>query len=162
MEELSSLTKETVLLTTISGTKGIVLERVESELPIRFTLYQPGASIPLYCGASGKILMAYLHEEEWDRIINKEGLHRYTPNTITEIEELKTHLRKIRRRRYAFSDQEVERDARAVAAPILNRSGELVAGLSIVGPMFRINKRKMTTFKGLIIQYAHKISTLMG
>jgi DNA-binding IclR family transcriptional regulator len=72
MKELCDLAKETVLLTAVSGTKGIVLDRVEAEHSIQYTLYQPGAIIPLYCGASGKILMAYLDEMDWDRIIADE------------------------------------------------------------------------------------------
>ena len=57
MRELSHLTKETVLLTAVNGTKGIVLERVESEEPIRYSLFKPGTSIPIHCGASRKILV---------------------------------------------------------------------------------------------------------
>jgi len=162
MKELSLLTKETVLLTAVNGTKGIVLERVESEEPIRYSLFQPGASIPLHCGASSKILMAYLSEEDWDRIITREGLKRYTPNTITDVDQLKDHLKEIRKRVYAFSDQEVDRDVRAVAAPILNGVGELVAGLSIAGPVYRIKKKKIISLGKLVVQYAQKISAQMG
>ena len=161
MKELSLLTKETVLLTAVNGTKGIVLERVESEEPIRYSLFQPGASLPLHCGASSKILMAYLREGDWDRIIATEGLKRYTPNTITQVDQLKAHLREIRKRGYAFSDQEVDRDVRAVAAPILNSMGELVAGLSIAGPAYRINKKKISSYGKLVIQYAQRISSYL-
>ncbi len=159
MKELSLLTKETVLLTTVNGTKGIVLDRVESEEPIRYSLFQPGASIPLHAGASSKILMAYLSEEDWDEIISKEGLKRYTPNTITKPNKLKAHLMEIRKRGYAFSDQEADQDVRAVAAPVLNRKGELVAGLSVAGPVYRINKRKVRSFEQLIVKYTEKISS---
>ena len=162
MKELSSITKETVLLTAVNGTKGIVLDRVESEEPIRYSLFQPGAIIPLHCGASSKILMAYLPEEEWDRIIAREGLKRYTLNTITRVSELKTHLREICKRGYAFSDQEVDRDVRAVAAPILNGLGELVAGLSVAGPSYRISKKRVSCCGKLVIQYARKISSRLG
>jgi len=159
MKELSLLTKETVLLTAVNGTKGIVLERVESEEPIRYSLFQFGASLPLHCGASSKILMAYLPEEEWDWIIAKEGLKRYTLNTITNVDQLKAHLREIRKKGYAFSDQEVDRDVRAVAGPILNSMGELVAGLSIAGPAYRINKKKISSCVKLVTQFARKISS---
>lgn len=67
MKELSSLTGETVVLTAVNGTKGMVLDRVESDEPIRYTLFKPGKSIPLHAGASSKILMAYLPEESWIR-----------------------------------------------------------------------------------------------
>ncbi len=162
MKELSLLTKETVFLTAVNGTKGICLERVESEEPIRFSFFQPGADLPLHCRAMCKILMAYLPEEDWEKIIAKEGLKRYTPNTITHVAELKAHLREIRKRGYAFSDQEVDRDVRAVAAPVLDRWGELVAGLSIAGPMYRIGKKRVGSLAKLVIEYAQKISSHLG
>lgn len=162
MKELSLQTKETVLLTAINGTKGIVLERVESEEPIRYSLFQPGASIPLHCGASSKILMAHLSEEDWDRIITREGLKRYTPNTITDVGQLKAHLKEIRKKGYAFSDQEVDRDVRAIAAPILNDMGGLVAGISVAGPVYRINKKKISSCAKVVIQYGQRISSFLG
>lgn len=162
MKELSLLTKETVLLTAVNGTKGIVLEKVESEEPIRYSLFQPGTSLPLHCGASSKILVAYLPEEDWDYIIAKEGLKRYTPNTITNAVQLKAHLREIKKKGYTFSDQEVDRDARAVAAPILNGLGELVAGLSVAGPAYRMNKKKINDLIRLVVEYAQRISIQLG
>jgi DNA-binding IclR family transcriptional regulator len=162
MRELSRITKETVLLTAVNGTTGIVLERVESEEPIRYSMFQPGARIPLHAGASSKILMAFLPEEEWDRIVKKEGLKRYTSNTITNVNQLKFHLREIRRKGYAFSDGEVDRDVRAVAAAILNRKGELVGGLSVTGPAYRISKKRIVSCGKLVSQYAKKISSQLG
>jgi DNA-binding IclR family transcriptional regulator len=146
----------------VNGTKGIVLDRVESEEPIRYTLFQPGASIPLHAGASSKILMAYLPEKDWDWIIAEEGLKRYTVNSIVKIQQLKAHLREIHKKGCAFSDQEVDKDVRAVAAPIFNGLGEMIAGLSIAGPVYRINKKKVIQFSRLVIEYAKKISSHLG
>lgn len=160
MNQLSKITKETVLLAGVNGTKGIVLDRVESEEPIRYSLFQPGATIPLHAGASSKILMAYLPEEEWDRIIRIEGLKQYTPNTITKVGKLKAHLREIRKKGYAFSDQEADRDVRAVGAPIFSAVGELVASLSVAGPAYRMNKKKMMgSCAKLVMEVAEKISS---
>jgi IclR family KDG regulon transcriptional repressor len=162
MKDLSLRTRETVLLTAVNGARGIVLERVESEEPIRCTVFQPGATLPLHGGASSKILMAYLPEKEWDRIITEEGLRSYTRNTITNAKRLKKHLKEIRKKGYAFSDQEVDRDVRAVAAPVFSGSGELMAGLSIAGPAYRINKKKVYRLIKLVVEYAQKISSKMG
>jgi len=159
MKELSKITKETVLLTAVNGTKGIVLDRVESEEPIRYSLFQPGASIPLHAGASSKVLTAYLREEDWDLIIKKEGLKRYTSNTIINRNKLIDHLREIRKKGYVLSDQEVDRDVRAVAAPIFNGLGEMIAGLSVAGPVYRINKKRVSSLGKLVVQYAQKISS---
>jgi DNA-binding IclR family transcriptional regulator len=89
-------------------------------------------------------------------------LRRYTPHTITDKDELKAHLKEIRRKGYAFSDQEVDRDVRAIAAPILDGKGELVAGLSVAGPVYRINKKQISSCAKLVIQYAQKISSNLG
>jgi len=157
MRELSRLTKETVLLTSVAGNKAICLERVESEEPIRYSLFTPGASVPLHAGASSKVLLAFLPEKEWESILG-EGLQRFTPQTITDKGILKTQLKGIRSRGYAFSDQEVDRDVRAVAAPILNLRGELIAGLSVAGPAYRINKKRVHSLGTLVVQYAEKIA----
>ncbi len=63
MKELSLLTKETALLTAVIGTKGAVLERVETEEPVRYSLFQRGVYLPLHCGASAKI-------SGWEFLVN--------------------------------------------------------------------------------------------
>ena len=158
MKELSRLTKETVLLTAVHGNKAVCLERVESEEPIRYSLFTPGANLPLHAGASSKVLLAYLSEAEWDAILQEEGLPRFTPQTITDRSILKAELKEIRNRGYAFSDQEIDREVRAVAAAILNPRGELIAGLSVAGPAYRIHKKRVQSLGQLVKRYAEKIA----
>ena len=161
MKELSLLTKETVLLVALDGARGICLELVESTEPIRFSLFQPGWTLPIHAGAAPKVIMAHLPEKEWDRIISK-GLKRYTPNTIIDPNALRAELREIRRRGYAFSNQEVESDVWAVAAPILTGTGKPIAALAVAGPAFRLNRREVSALGNLVIQYAQKIGSYFG
>ena len=158
MKELSRLTKETVLLTSVRGNKAICLERVESEEPIRYSLFIPGASLPLHAGASSKVLLAFLPETDWDAVLGKGELQRFTPQTITDRAVLKAQLRVIRDQGYAFSDQEVDREVRAVAAPILNSRGELIAGLTVAGPAYRIHKKTVQSLGHLVRRYAAGIA----
>jgi DNA-binding IclR family transcriptional regulator len=158
MKELSRLTKETVLLTSVHGNKAICLERVESEEPIRYSLFIPGASLPLHAGASSKVLLAFLPEIDCDAILEKEGLQRFTPQTITDRDVLKGQLREIRSQGYSFSDQEVDRDVRAVAAPILNSRKELIAGLTVAGPAYRIHKKRVQSLGRLVRRFAARIA----
>ena len=81
---------------------------------------------------------------------------------MTDVDQLKAHLREIQKRGYALSDQEVDRDVRAVGAPVLNGRGDLVAGLSIAGPAYRITKKKAGSYAKLVVEYAKKISALLG
>lgn len=162
MKELSILSKESVVLTAVNGTKAVCLENVESEEPIHSSTFQAGETVFLHAGASSKILMAYLPETEWDRIIEKEGLTQHTSNTITDVKNLKEHLREIRRKGCTVSDREVHEDVRAAGAPILDSAGNLVAGLSIVGPIYRINKKKLSSLVKMVVEYAGKISSRIG
>lgn len=161
LKELSLLTRETVLLVALDRTRAICLERVESSESIRFSLFQPGWALPIHAGAGPKVLMAHLPEEEWDRIISK-GLKKYTPNTITDPKALKAELREIRRRGYAFSDQETESDVWAVAAPIWTGTEEPVAALAVAGPAFRLDRREVPALGKLAVQYARKIGFHFG
>ncbi len=161
MEELRALTQETIFLIALSGFKGLCVERMESEQPVRFSS-PPGDEIPLYCTAAGKILMAHLPEDSWDKVVGKEGLKRYTANTITDFNTIKAQLRDIRKTGYAVADREYYEEERAVAAPVLDGSGEVVAALSVAGPFYRINKSKLRDFQKLTIQAARKISNRLG
>ena len=145
----------------LDRTRAICLERVESSESIRFSLFQPGWALPIHAGAGPKVLMAHLPEEEWDRIISK-GLKKYTPNTITDPKALKAELREIRRRGYAFSDQETESDVWAVAAPIWTGTEEPVAALAVAGPAFRLDRREVPALGKLAVQYARKIGFHFG
>jgi IclR family KDG regulon transcriptional repressor len=162
MKELASLTKEAVFLTTLAGTKGICLERVDSEEPIQFSSFRPGDEFPLHCGVPGKVLMAYLPEEHQEKIIEKEGLVAYTQNTITKVDKLKDNLREIKRKGWGFSDQEFYRDVRGIAAPILNELGNVIAAISIAGPAYRINKKKIKILSKFVVEYAQKISSILS
>ena len=158
MEELSHLAKETVFLSAINGTKRMLLEKVESDEPIRYSVLAVGELRPLTIGVSGKLLLAYLPENDWDRIIKNEGLKRYTPYTITDANQLKKQLKEIREKGYAYSDREEIADVRGVAAPIRNNSGKVVAVLSIGGPVYRINKKRLKELSKLVVKYSDKIS----
>jgi len=160
--ELADLTKETIFLTVLKGTRGMCLERVESDEPVRYSLFQPGEEFPLHCGAPGKVLMAYLSEKDWDRVIKEEGLKRYTPSTMTKVGKLKANLRSIRRKGFVYTDQEYHREVRAVAAPIFDGLGEVVAALSIAGPEYRINQKMARHLCKLVVRYAQKISNELG
>lgn len=160
MEELRNITKETVLLAVIEGRKALVLREVEGTHSLRIS-FDEVRSLPLHAGASSKILLAYLPIEEQDRII-QEGLTRYTEHTITDPVELKRELARIRENDYAYSDQELDIAASAIAAPIRNFSGKVIAGLSLAGSAYRFDEETVKKFIVLVKEYAEKISKMMG
>lgn len=107
-------------------------------------------------------MIAYLSEEDWNRITAKEGLAQFAPHAINDINKPEDHLREIRKKGYAFSDEEIDREVRAVGASILNALGELVAGLSIAVPAYRISKKRVSSLGRLMMQYAQGNSSQLG
>jgi IclR family KDG regulon transcriptional repressor len=134
-------TKETVLLTRKFGRHSVCVERIEGSQAIRVT-FERGHTQPLHAGASSKILLAYAGNDEWKHYVS-QPLERFTPNTITDPEQLVEHLHEIREQGYCMSEGEVDEGALAVAVPILTPQRQLAAGLSVAGPAFRFDDTKI-------------------
>lgn len=160
MKSLSSRSSETVRLTALDGNEGIYLETIECKLPVRLWT-PPNSRGPLHAGASRKILLAYLPEEEIDAILG-QGLTGYTKATITDPDELKRHLAQIRKQGWAYSEGEWYEDSACIAAPIRDRTGRVVAGLSIVGPSGRMAAPRTNELISMVLRTAGDISLALG
>ena len=159
MRELAERTKETVFLTIIVNNQIHCLEQVEyGNSRLIFSL-QRGVYHPLHCGACAKVLLAFLPEKEIDSFLRRATLTRYTENTITDPVKLKENLKEIRESGYAFSDQEVDYGARAIAAPIFDAQGQVIAGLGVGSPAHRMEGEKLEEMKRLVIEYAKAVSS---
>jgi len=161
MKELAKKTEESIDLNIISDGKRVSIEKVESSQDIR-KIIQLGKSLPLYCGGSGKALLAFLPEEEIDKFIKQERLVKLGPNTITDPKKLKEHLKQIKENGYAISFEERVLGSVSIGAPIFDHSGKIVASLSVSGPISRFNKKKISLCISLIKEATDKISSLLG
>jgi DNA-binding IclR family transcriptional regulator len=128
--------------------QGILIERVESPQTIRIS-FETGQVQPLHAGASWKILLAHIHEDAWDQNL-PEPMTQFTQNTITDRETLKAELRQKRAQGYALSNGEVDPEVVGVAVPILNSKKQLVAGLSLAGPAFRMDEASLVDHLDLL------------
>lgn len=128
MAELSREAGETVILTAACGLEAIVLHVVETEVHSVRLSYAIFRRAPMHRGASGKVLAAYLEPADRARLLDAVADPR-----------LEGELDLIRREGCAVTVADLDEGAAAVAAPILDRRGRLVAGLSIAGPAERIS-----------------------
>lgn len=93
-----------------------------------------GESEPLYCTSVGKVLLGYCDREYRESIVARLDLSPHTPNTITDRTALHAELEQVRTQGYAVDHQELSMEVRCVAAPVLDRRGYAVSGVSISGP----------------------------
>ncbi len=131
IKELNQKTNELIVVHALEGDKRCNLAYIESNQPVRRVMGPEHSLAPLHAGAPGKLLLAYLPDEEIDQIIRRTGLPKYTDNTITRKEDLLKEIKDIREKGIATSDGEHIELLSTAAAPIRNYAGQVVAALSV-------------------------------
>ena len=134
--EVNRFTDLAAHLAVREGLTAVVVDRVESAAAIRLNI-PLGRRMPLYAGASSKVLLAHAPPEVIEAVLN-EPFEKLANGMVTSGDRLLEELETIRRRGYARSEAEVYERARAIAAPIYNARGEVVAALSVGGLARRI------------------------
>ncbi|MGA8223682.1 MAG: IclR family transcriptional regulator, partial [Candidatus Acidiferrales bacterium] len=142
LRELNQQTRETIHLTVRHGLSAVYVEKLDSPEPLRIHS-RIGAAVPLNCTAVGKIMLAYMPEEERDRILPQLDLKRLTPNSVGNLQELKTELYRVRKNGYACDLEEHELHIRCVAAPIWDHTGSVQSSLSITAPTIRMSVTRL-------------------
>ena len=100
-----------------------------------------GRSVPAYCSAAGRALLADHDTEALRALLEKVELTPRGPNTVTSIAELEIRVQETARRGFAVADEELEPGLAAVAAPVRRFDGRIVAALNVSGPSFRFRAR---------------------
>ncbi|HEY0828471.1 MAG TPA: IclR family transcriptional regulator [Bacilli bacterium] len=155
MEKLRDILGETVSLYIRDGIERIRIQAVQSNQAIR-RVAPVGVRLPLYAGASSKVLFAFADDEEQRWMRNESPL----PKSI-KLKLFDKQLNEIVKLGYATSIEEREPGAAAVAAPILNRANKLVAALSVSGPSNRLTLEKMKGHSQLIIDTAKRMGKML-
>jgi DNA-binding IclR family transcriptional regulator len=105
--------------------------------------------------------MAALAEREVLRIVRR-GLHQYTERTMTQLEPLLEELARIRRRGYGTAIGEYEIGLNAVAAPVHDARGQVIAAVDVWGPSFRLTPRRIPELAAAVREAAAAISVRLG
>jgi len=121
----------------IADSNGIVYaDRVEGRQSLRLSIAL-GEPRPLHSTAVGKLFLAYLSEEELERVLVHIAMVRHTERTITSQRALMQEIRAIRKSGYSVTDQEHLDGVAAVAAPVLNTHNKFVGSITIALPRSR-------------------------
>jgi DNA-binding IclR family transcriptional regulator len=173
LQFLGEVSKETVNLSVLTGDgKVINIDGISSPRMVRNVGWIGREMLP-HCISGGKALLAYLPQQRLERILAKgpvlssvlsevKGLQRFTEKTITDPIRLQEELKRVRQQGYAVAQEELEVGLSAVAAPIWNHEGEVIAAVSVSGPSFRLSSEKIPELAELTKQTANKISHQLG
>lgn len=163
MLELAEKTGETIHLVILDQNEALYIEKVTLNQTGLQMMSRVGLRIPIHSSSVGKILAAYLAEDELDKIVKASGLPKRTKNTITNSSQFKEHLRDVRGKGYAVDDEENEKGIRCVAAPIRDENGMVIAAMSISGPSIRLTLNAIqNSLKDQVCEKALNISKKLG
>jgi DNA-binding IclR family transcriptional regulator len=156
--QLAAATGETVNITVLSESSALYLDQVAGSSAL-----QPhnwvGQHIPLHATSNGKVLLSGLDSTALDRLL--PTLPSFTPRTVTHRAELRAELDVVREQGYAVAVDELEIGLTAVAAPIRNAGGDVVASMSVSGPTFRLGER-LDEVIGRLTESALEVSLRLG
>ncbi len=154
-------TGETVQLAVLDHLEVVFIDRLESPQTLRF-VSRVGHRIPAHATSTGKVLLAAL-----DRGVLRERLRdwqpvRLTPFTIMSKRALLTDLARVAERGWAQNVEESTLGTASVAAPIVESTGQTVAALSVVAPVFRATPEAMRGYRAAAVNAASVISRRLG
>lgn len=119
------------------------------------------ASVPMHSSATGKAILSVAGSSLIERTV-AQGLQPITPRSITDPGELRAELVKTRRRGFAVDDRETDPDTRAVAAPVLDHTGDVVGALALVAPAARMPAAAVQEHARAVVLAARAVSRRLG
>ena len=161
LRSLMSETGETAHIGVLRDGEVVSIVNVESTQAIR-TPSTIGTRHAAHSSSLGKVILAFSAPEEVDKFLAGRTLEAHTRNTITSPALFVHEIEKVRRNGYALDDEEREEGLRCIGAPVRSSSGEVIASVSIAGPVFRLTRDRIEGVAGSVVRTADDISAALG
>lgn len=161
IDQLRNATRETVQVAVLDRREVVYVERRESPQTLRL-FGRVGHRNDAHCTSTGKVLLAFLPTERLEELLHDWVMPAQTPFTITDPVRLRAQLDEARARGWAEQVNETEMGVASIAAPIRNGLGDVVAALSVAGPVQRLQGESLKRFARPMLDAAGAISRRMG
>lgn len=142
LRELSERLGETCSAAILQDSDIIYVARIPARR-IMSTALGVGSRLPALHTALGRIMFGYLDEAEIWRRLKAQRVEAYTPQTITDLQALFDRIRADRAQKFSIVDEELERGLRALAVPVLDRSGQAVGAINLSTHSTRTTRNEM-------------------
>jgi IclR family acetate operon transcriptional repressor len=160
LEQLADGTGESVNLGLLDGDMVVVVYRVESSQPLRFSM-EVGSRIELYASSMGKALLAFNDglADYPDR--RADSLQPLTARTHTDPDSLRADLDVIRSRGWSTDDEESLPAVRCVGAPVVDMSGQARAAVAVQAPAVRMPNERFDELGPVVRRAADQLGRLL-
>ena len=163
LQKLAHETRESFYLALLDHDEIVLVDRVDTP-EIWKMVTRLGFRSPFHCTATGLVITAAMDDAAVNGMISRHGLKKFTPKTLTNVTKLKKRLKDVRRLGYAIADGEYKPDLCAIAVPIADHTGTVVASLMTAVPSVRSakDKRLVENLIGFLKREAELISRRIG
>jgi len=141
----------------------IYVDKVSSENTTRTITMSSriGKKAPIYCTASGKLLLSQFSDDKIKDLLKNTNFVRYTKNTITDIDIFLDEIHTIRKDLYSTDNVEYDTGVICIAVPIFNRTNKIVAAISLSSVTLFNDIKGLLKYKNEFMNVAKSISKLM-
>ncbi len=159
-EALAADLEETVNIAILDTDRAVNVSQVRGPAALS-THNWVGQGTPMHATSSGKVLLAHASDAVRKGVLSRD-LPRFTPATITDPELLQQDLDAIVERGWGSTVDEYEVGLSAVAAPVRDASGDVIAALSVSGPSFRMDAESFPRLVRRVVAGADELSRRLG
>lgn len=158
---LRDLTGETVSVCILAGNQTLVIDRVvpDTRLQVNTLVGQLDSA---FISSMGKLLLAYLDDDELDKILATTGPITLSHGSFVDERSLRSILLKVREIGYAIDDGDFVEGVRAVSAPIKAHTGKVIAALTAAGSSVRMTDDRMPEIIRQVVEAAERVSFELG
>jgi IclR family KDG regulon transcriptional repressor len=159
LRELAAVTEETVHLSVFDRGEVIYIDKVDGVHAVR-TYVNIGDRSPAYCSSTGKAMLAHMPEETIRAV--GSNIQRFTDKTVSSLEELQAHLRRIRDQGYSVTSGEWRAGVLGFARAIRSPSGQVIGAVGVAGPEERMRQSDPQKFIDAVLMAASRIEHDLG
>ena len=139
----------------------LIVDRIDS-LTLPRTYFTPGKQVPFHCTGVGKVLLSEMPGEAVDELIKKKGLKRFTKNTITDPDEFKAELARVRDEQVGRDRNEYLEGDNCSAVPVRDKDGKIIAAISLSALVENMSVEEVEASIPRLKDTAKKISFMFG
>jgi len=163
LEELAQATAETVILTGYDDARASVvcLAQIPSRQGGLQVFEHIGTAYPLHSGATAKAVLAFLPEDELNRVLAGD-ITPLNPASKTSHEALKKHLVEIRKTGYAVTREETYPGVAGVAVPILTARRQPLGSIAVAAPLHRMRQREVADHARRLLKLGLSVAGRLG
>jgi DNA-binding IclR family transcriptional regulator len=121
-----------------------------------------GVVRPAYCTALGKVILAALRPDQFDRYLDRVDLEPLAANTITNPQKLRREIEEVRRTGIGYDDGEFNDEVRCAAMAVSDFSGQVVGAIGISGPVWRLSMQALQNRARMLGDAAEQLSEAFG